>query len=296
MENIALNTNTVDENALLGELLAELGGTGALPDEVLEDPIGHAPALAAVEPEVDEILEAAIEPEVEAAVAGETPIIEPDTSAVESHDDALLDEVAADAAIIDATQAAYAEAGTAAGPVSDADKPADESVEGVEKAKGKPRATVRQGPPLSKSQKVVAKLGEKASEFLLLEIADAELDEEALKAKQEKVLAEIDSLAKKVGEKATMLFGWLKNGGALNEVMRRTFEVLAKDGELTSGEKGNLQQNLLSKPYSKGTAASQANQMFMLLPALKVTVKERGKMVANPDSLILAKAKAELGL
>jgi hypothetical protein len=289
MENLnAIESgNNVDENAVLNDLLLELGGAeaGAAPDEIIEEPLDAA----------------AVEPEVEAAAPAA------DDAAVEAdavHDDAVLDEVAAAAELHEATQAAYAEA-SADAATSAADTPSDETEEGAAaveaeadapKGKGKPRAAVRQGPPLSKSQKVVAKLGEKASEFLILELADAELDEEALKAKQEAALAEIDGLAKKVGEKATMLFGWLKNGGALNEVLKRAFTVLLTDGELTSGAKGNLQTNLLAKPYSAGTAASQANQCFMLFPALKITVKEKGRMVANEDSAILLKAKTELGL
>jgi len=290
---LAIESNNVDENAVLNDLMLELGvetevEAGA-PDEIIEESVGD---------------EAAVEPEVEAAAAPAAEEVAEPALEAEAHDEATLDEVAAATALQEATQAAYAEASTTAA-VSAADKPSDETTEGAAtveaetdapKAKGKPKAAVRQGPPLSKSQKVVAKLGEKASEFLILELADAELDEEALKAKQDVVLAEIDGLAKKVGEKATILFGWLKNGGSLNEVMKRTFEVLVRDGEITSGAKGNLQTNLLAKPYSPGTAASQANQMFMLLPALKVTRKEKGRMVANEDSLLLAKAKAELGL
>lgn len=300
--SVELATNVVDENALLNDLLAEMGGA---PDEILEEvlPVEVEAADAAIEPEV-EAADAAIESEVEAAASTVESTDEPtlDAGAAEAaHDDAVLDEVAAAAELHEATQAAYAAAGTTDAAVSDADKPSDETDAGAAaveagKAKGKPKAAVRSGPPLSKSQKVVAKLGEKASEFLLLELADAELDEEALKLKQEAVLAEIDGLAKKVGEKATMLFGWLKNGGALNEVMKRAFTVLISEGELTSGNKGNLQTNLLAKPYSPGTAASQANQVFMLFPALKVTKKEKGRMVLNEDSLILMKAKAELGL
>lgn len=144
-----------------------------------------------------------------------------------------------------------------------------------------------------KSEKINAALGEKASEFLLLEIGDADLSPEELAAKQKATLAAIDKLAKKVGEKSVMLFSYMRNGGRLNEVMRRAFEVLLKDGELTSGDKGNLQLNLMAKPYSLGTARSQSNQIFSLFPALKITIKSKGRMVPNPDSIILEKFKSE---
>ncbi|MFT4064323.1 hypothetical protein [Paraburkholderia sp.] len=284
----------VDENVVLESLLSELEGTAApigASDEIVEMPMG------------DESVVEVIEPAIEAALAGEPEQSHESTSvAVEPSrtfpNDANFDELELQAAIAEATAKAYAEQGTGAA-ASEADKPTDTSVEAAAapKGKGKPKAApTERHIVLTKSQKVATKLGDKAGEFLILELADAALDEAELKAKQELVLAEIDGLAKKVAEKATQLFGWLKNGGSLNEVMKRTFEVLARDGELTSGEKGNLQQNLLAKPYSKGTAASQANQMFMLLPMLRVTKREKGRMIANPDSTILAKAKAELGL
>jgi hypothetical protein len=108
-----------------------------------------------------------------------------------------------------------------------------------------------------------------------------------------------DAIADKVKDKAIMLFTWLKSekpSSDLNEVMLRAFSTLNKDGELTSGKNGNLQTNLLSKPYSPGTAASQANQMFMLFPLLGITKREKGKMVADEDSAILTLVNARLGL
>lgn len=108
-----------------------------------------------------------------------------------------------------------------------------------------------------------------------------------------------DVIADKVREKAVMLLTFIASGkdtSSLNEVLKRSFEVLFRDGELTSGNKGNLQQNLLSKPYSPGTAASQANQVFMLFPILGVTVREKGKMVVNPDSAIAEVMMLKMGV
>ena len=149
-----------------------------------------------------------------------------------------------------------------------------------------------------KSEVLAQKLGSKASEYLLLEVADAALDEDGLKAKMDEVLATIDACGqKKVQEKAVMLFGYMSKGGTLNEVMKRAFTVLVRDGFITSGDKGNLHANLLTKPYSLGTARAQAGQMLCLFPMLKIALKDgRGRLVANPDSLILMKVSAELGL
>jgi hypothetical protein len=103
-------------------------------------------------------------------------------------------------------------------------------------------------------------------------------------------------IADKVRDKIQMLLVWLNRGGELNEVLKRTLTLLHKDGKVTSGDKGNLQVNLLAKPYSIGTARSQANQMFMALPALQIVIKDKGNMVPNPDSALLMAINAKLGL
>lgn len=147
------------------------------------------------------------------------------------------------------------------------------------------------------SDRIAHRLGEKLGEFMLLEIGDAALTGEELQARNKEVLAAIDGTAKKVGEKAAMLFKWMQQGGDLNEVMKRAFTLMKKDGYLTSGDKGNLQEYLLAKPYSLGTARSQSNQVFCLFRALKIANMDgKGKMVPNDQSIILMKANSTLGL
>ncbi|MFW6855317.1 hypothetical protein ACODYM_28920 [Burkholderia gladioli] len=138
-----------------------------------------------------------------------------------------------------------------------------------------------------KSEKIAAKLGDSQGSILMIEAGDEKLTAGELDAKQKALLKEIDEKAKKVGEKAVMLLGWIKAGGKLNEIMARTFAVLEKDGCITSGDEGNLIKNFLKKPYSIGTARAQASQMFMLLPALKICDRQGGKMVPNPNSALL---------
>lgn len=139
--------------------------------------------------------------------------------------------------------------------------------------------------------------------FLVFSMSDAELAPDALQAKCDAFIAEMNitmgdkAIADKVSEKVIQLLVGLKNGSPMNEIMKRAFMVLKKDGFLTSGDKGNLQANLLTKPYSQGTARSQSNQIFSLFPLLGITTKsEKGRMVANPDSTILSLANAQLGL
>ena len=166
-------------------------------------------------------------------------------------------------------------------------------------AKPKAAGTVRPGVYAKTSEKIMFRLGSKAGDFLILETKDAELDEAALKARQAELLKEFDGTSQiKVREKMVQLFGYLSSSNAkLNEVMRRAFTVLIKDGNLISGEKGNLHVDLLAKPYSVGTARAQSGQIFSLFPQLKIVNKtDRGVYVANPDSVILQMMKQRLGL
>ncbi|EOG9764186.1 hypothetical protein ACLMPH_002006 [Acinetobacter baumannii] len=154
---------------------------------------------------------------------------------------------------------------------------------------------------------LLSRLGDDAYDHLLLEVEDAELlekDPEALKARQQELLNILNArpgsgssitTQKKVAEKIVQLFTWLKNGGELNVVMHRTFGVLLKDGYITTKKTGNLYSNLLAKPYSPGTASAQSGQMMQMLPMLKIALKdEQGRLVPNPNSLLLMKIKSEL--
>lgn len=142
--------------------------------------------------------------------------------------------------------------------------------------------------------------------MLVLEVEDAGLDPAELEAKQHELLKLLNTrpgtsdggaTQKKVAEKVVMLFSYLKNGGKLNRVLEITFQTLLKDGEIQSGEKGNLWQALLAKPYSKGTANAQGGQMLQLLPMLKIATRtEKGRLVANPNSMILLAVRNQMGL
>lgn len=189
--------------------------------------------------------------------------------------------------------AVYAEQGastvTAAGDTPSADSTAKPKKEKKAKAPKDPRLTY----VIAKKSEIVT--ARTAGFELVLEAADAALSEEDRAAKVAAFVASIDALPKKVGEKAVQFFTDVQKYKGVddikNEVIRRAVQLLITEGELTSGDKGNLQQNLLSKPYSLGTARSQSNQMFALLPALKMTIREKGRMVPNPDSVLLMMLK-----
>jgi hypothetical protein len=144
-----------------------------------------------------------------------------------------------------------------------------------------------------------AKLGAKAGDYLTFSMKDADLSVDEIIAKQEAFIARMndnEAIADKVRDKIQMLLTWMATGGNLNVVLNRTLRQLHLDGHLTSGDKGNLHINLLEKPFSPGTARSQGNQMFMVLPELGITTKEKGRMVANPDSALLPIINSLLGL
>lgn len=261
-----------DEDAELASLLAETTIEAAVTPTIAEPTLELLPT--------PEALEATVIAEIE------------QTEAIHALYDAAADEKAADEEIAE----------------SDTPKTAPDAAADAAKPPKAPRVSVsRVGK--TKSEVLTSTLGN-VSEGLLLEAADLTLSEEALREKQSALLDIIDvrpgsakaktagsSTQKKVAEKVIQLFGYVKNGGTLNEVMRRTFKVLARDGEITSGEKGNLHAELLSKPYSVLTCKAQAGQMMAMLPMLKIALAtSKGRLVANPDSLILAKVKAELGL
>ncbi|MDR9847071.1 hypothetical protein [Herbaspirillum huttiense] len=237
--------------------------------------------------------------------------------------DALLDEIGAAANLADMKKELYAAqpaAGVPAGevpPVTTADlveaaakgkkggkgkKKAEAGAEGAEAA-AKPAKEKKAPAPTSVTHKpgdlLKHKLGEKAGEYLMFSLADATLDPDALAAKQQAFIDRMndkDAIADKVRDKISMFLVWMVKGGELNEVLKRSITLLHKEGQLTSGDKGNLQLNLLEKPYSVGTARSQGNQMFMALPELGLTLKEKGRMVPNPDSALLPMAYNMLGL
>ncbi|MCL2874731.1 MAG: hypothetical protein FWF12_00255 [Betaproteobacteria bacterium] len=232
-------------------------------------------------------------------------------------DDAAIEAAVAAIEKAEAIQELYSEEGDAAAnePAFEADvpKPAKAAKEKKAKAPKEPKPAKEPKAPAVRyngrrsntSDVLKARLGEKANEMLILEVEDASLSPADLEAKQSELLALLNtrpgsdgaSSQQKVAEKVVMLFNWLKNGGTLNRVMDITFRLLIKDGEIQSGEKGNLWTALLAKPYSKGTTSAQGGQMMSMLPMLKIATKgDKGRLIANPNSMVLMAVKAQLGL
>lgn len=219
----------------------------------------------------------------------------------ENHSEEVIEAAVADIEKVEAVQALYKEAenepaiAVADTPQDVAEKPVKAKKAKVAKEPKAPKAPRVTSVTHLPGDRLLALLGDTG--FLTFSMSD---DATTQLARAESFVTAMNTkgaIADKVKEKAIMLMTWIKSGkdvSALNDVMRRAFTVLIADGELTSGKAGNLQANLLSKPYSAGTSASQANQMFMLFPLLGITQREKGRMIANPDSAILQIMKARI--
>lgn len=143
-----------------------------------------------------------------------------------------------------------------------------------------------------KSEVITSRLGANSHEFFALEMADADLSEEELKAKQEEMLARIDSIAKKIGEKAVNVISWLAGRAKLSNYTDQAISLLIEKGEITSKD---LLEHYKARPYSEGTSRSQSQQLMKLLPEMKVGVMEGKTMKLNPESLIVAKFQEGTG-
>lgn len=314
-QNIAQNTTEADM-ALLDGLLSG-GGAGA-------------DAGAALDLELDLALDAGADVSDDALLSSllSTPeALTPDAeieppvttaAAAAAADDDLLDLDLDESALL-------AAAASAEGVESVADLPAqaaasteapaaaaDAEVAKPEKKASTPKkapTTARTTYTNSKASEVLkSRLGGSVADDLVLEVADADLTPEQLQAKQQELLDILNvrprqsadgSTQKKVAEKVVLLFSYLKTGGKLNEVLNRTFRVLVKDGYVQMGKQGNLFADLLAKPYSVGTANAQGGQMMQMLPLLKIALPDasnKGRLVVNPDSVILMRMVQMLGL
>jgi hypothetical protein len=150
----------------------------------------------------------------------------------------------------------------------------------------------------NKTDRIKARLGEKLGDYLVLEIADAELEGDALKAKQDETLAVIDAMSVKVKNRASLLLDWLSGKTAQpNEILKRALAVLHADGKITTGDNGNLHKNLLTKPYSASAARSMGRNTITVMEKTKMIVASgtKGEYVPNPSSLFLSFANEMSG-
>lgn len=257
--------------------------------------------IAALLGDIDEIIES-VEGElveddvVETPVAASQLLNAPEVELELAEGDATSDEFLSDAVreleIADAKAEAYAGQESVVGEDLNTELPepiATSTTEEVAAKEEKVKRKRESSEGKKKSQIITSHLGAESAGFFALEIDDAELDTVALKEREKVTLEVIDALPKKVGEKATNLFNYLKTGEHLSVYTKIAFDLLLEKTTFTSED---LRNKMIAEGYTTGTSNSQAQQMMQLLPTLKVGVRVKNLMTRNPDSMILAKYEA----
>ena len=257
--------------------------------------------IAALLGDIDEIIES-VEGElveddvVETPVAASQLLNAPEVELELAEGDATSDEFLSDAVreleIADAKAEAYAGQESVVGEDLNTELPEPIITSTTEEVAAKEEKVKRKresSEGKKKSQIITSHLGAESAGFFALEIDDAELDTVALKEREKATLEVIDTLPKKVGEKATNLFNYLKTGEHLSVYTKIAFDLLLEKTTFTSED---LRNKMLAEGYTTGTSNSQAQQMMQLLPTLKVGVRVKNLMTRNPDSMILAKYEA----
>lgn len=132
------------------------------------------------------------------------------------------------------------------------------------------------------SQAVSTAFGDKMYDYCIMtaEQADMKLDARKI-AINEHLIDHVDTLAKKVKEKAINVFQAVGGHATLSVYTQVALQMLKDKGEFSGVE---LKNKYLSRPYSPGTSSAQSSQMMQLLPALKIARREGNKLVLIDDS------------
>lgn len=256
----------VDE---LADLEAILGlDAEAVPDAVVEtvtdavvETVTDAPAADAINSDLDDL---------EALLGDETP---PATDSV------TLEAVELELQLAETRESLYASTSPdAAGAVdltaADAPKPAAKPVKMKSRAHGasKPSAAL------------IARLGsvEAVETHLRIDASDSSLSTKDLTELLKERMSSLDTLPKKVGEKAVNLIAHLAGSSKLSCYTEIALEMLLETGELSSKA---LYDRYKARPYSEGTSRSQCGQLMQLLPAMGIAERPTsGSLTLVKDS------------
>ena len=189
--------------------------------------------------------------------------------------ESIVDDVAAELESEEAKQKAYAS--------QEPEAPADPAAIPTTPAQPRSKRVITTG--LKTSEAIMVTLGATPESYFALDANDG-TDETSLKATMTSVLAAVDKLDKKSREKAIGVFTALKAGKLPSTYIMQTIEALRDSGPMTLKA---LTGFFLEKNYKPGTASRQAQQMFAVLPLLKIAKRgsERGAaMSLNSDSTL----------
>lgn len=134
------------------------------------------------------------------------------------------------------------------------------------------------------SAALIARLGsvEAVETHLRIEAGDSELSTKDLTELLKERMASLDTLPKKVGEKAVNLIAHLAGNAKLSCYTEIALEILLETGELSSK---TLYDRYKARPYSEGTSRSQCGQLMQLLPAMGIAERPTtGSLTLVKDS------------
>lgn len=255
------HTESIDAGDLaLDELIASLSA----PDEILETPVTSAAAVETA-PVIDDAM-------LSAAVSGAE---------------------ATEIMVAEATPMGVTEG---AAPTGDATDVVVAPVK-KEKAAKEPKApAVPRKHYTDKTERLKDKLGAGLSEYSVLTLADAGVNEDELKVVMEKTMEIIRTMNKKESNWAVKCIEFLAGKkSSISEVTGTILKLLHTDGYITTGNDGNVFKTLVARPYSPGSARAMGGNNVGFMKDLKMIIADgKGKFVANPDSLLLMKANSML--
>lgn len=212
-----------------------------------------------------------------------------------------MDDLEAAVNRAEATDAALAAANTdetmeGAIPTGDAAESSD-AADGAAADKPKRAATPRKHYS-DKVERLKDRVGDALSEYTVLTTADALVDEGELGAVMERTLEIIRAMNVKEKARASNFIEFLSGKKVkLNEVLERVLRLLDREGFLTTGNTGNVIKDLIARPYSIASARAMGGNTVGMYADLKVIIPDgKGRFVANPDSLLLAKARSLLAI
>ncbi|MEO9497626.1 MAG: hypothetical protein ABJG42_24345 [Vibrio splendidus] len=149
------------------------------------------------------------------------------------------------------------------------------------------KETTPRGPSvsgMSKSEALNVKLGTAGRKFLVLDSDMSDMDSDEQGEAIDAIIAKVDGLPKKVGEKVLNFMQHLNSGVNLSVYSQIAIDVLVEKGTISVPE---LRAKYEEK-YSKGTASAQSSQLIQVIKFLKLGVPQDGNKVAiNDDSLLI---------
>lgn len=267
----------VDE---LADLEAMLGiDADAAPEAVVAavEALAEAPAEAPVEAPVETPVDT-INSDLDALEA----LLGEDIPSVTEADAVTLEAVEQELYLAETREELYEDtAPDAVGAVdlTAADTPKDET-KPAKPVKMKSRAHGASKP----SAALIARLGsvEAVETHLRIEAGDSELSTKDLTELLKERMAGLDTLPKKVGEKAVNLIAHLAGNAKLSCYTEIALEILLETGELSSKA---LYDRYKARPYSEGTSRSQCGQLMQLLPAMGIAERPTtGSLTLVKDS------------